>query len=83
MNLNFIVLEYSVSQDCFHIQSVVGTIQDNLMNAFSKCNSDYVPIGFFESELEAHQFAARVREAMEKQTKKDINNLINKALKRQ
>lgn len=77
---NLIVLEYSVSQDCFHIQSLADMIKENMMQAFVKGSGDYIPIAVFENELDANDFSEKFRAAMVKQNIKDIDSLITKAL---
>jgi len=77
---NLIALEYSVSQNCFHIQTLKETIQENMMNAFNRGNNDYVLLAVFENELDAHDFSEKFRAAMDEQNRKDVNKLINDIL---
>lgn len=61
---NYIVAEYSVTQNCFHVYDMNEMVKNNLENTLRQSHSDYLPIGFFETEIEAHDFTEKVREQL-------------------
>lgn len=77
---NYYVAEYSVSQDCFHIETMIELVKENLMIAFDGLEVDYIPIGFFETELEANDFIEKVRPEI-KMTK-DVRQQIKDTVRR-
>lgn len=76
---NLIVVEYSVSQDCFHVHSLKDMLKDNIQNVFAKGESDWLVIGVFDEEMKAHEYTKKVREEMEKQNTNWVNDIIKKA----
>jgi hypothetical protein len=78
---NYTVVEYSVSQDCFHVQSLLDALKDNLMDAFVKSTPEYAIIGIFEDEISAHNYTELVRASLKAQNIKDVDKLINDTLK--
>lgn len=59
-----IIVEYSVSQDAFHLSTMMEMITNNLNNIFHKKESDYLPIGVFSSSVEADTFIKTCREEL-------------------
>lgn len=51
-------VEYSGSQQCFHVGPVDVSIADNLRGFQKGCCPDYIPIGIFETNEEAYAFCA-------------------------
>jgi len=66
MTRNFIIAEYSVSQKCFHVHDVKSMLTHNIENMIGEGDSDYLPIGIFETEIQAHDYIESVREQMKK-----------------
>jgi len=79
---NFIVAEYSVIQGCFHVHDLKSMLTHNIENMIDKGDSDYIPIGIFETEIEAHRYIEVVREQMEKQDKGWVNTLLKNLFKK-
>lgn len=53
------VCEYSVDQDCFHVDTL-GSILEKNRRALAECRrSDYIPLNVFLTAEEAHRFAAQ------------------------
>jgi hypothetical protein len=63
---NFVVAEYSVSQKCFHVHDLKSMLTHNIENMIGEGSSDYIPIGVFDTDLEAHRYIETVREQMKK-----------------
>lgn len=51
------VCEYSLKQDCFHVEVLSRICKINKRAIIEKKNSGYVPIGYFETPEQAHQCA--------------------------
>lgn len=64
--LDLIVVEYSVSQKAFHSQKVSEMIEGNLRNSIVKISTDYIPIGFFETEDKATEYIYGIRTEIER-----------------
>jgi len=77
---HWIVLEYSVSQNCFHVYSLADMIKSNMENAFHRGNNDYLPIAVFKDEMDAHLFSEMFKKALDEQNKIDVDKLINNIL---
>jgi hypothetical protein len=75
---NIHVVEYSVSQGCYHLDTLDAIIMKNTMNVMDERSIDYVPIGFFKSYDEADNFIKWHREKTEilKSAKKMVVNKI-------
>lgn len=74
-----IVVEYSVSQKCFHIHDVESMIIKNLKTIMQKMEGDYLPIAIFETEQGANAFIEMVRETIEFSVEnKAINDILNR-----
>jgi len=53
---------YSLSQNCFHIETLIEYINSNLKYLLvTKRKSDWVLIGVFDNNLEAHDYIEIVR----------------------
>lgn len=53
---NKFVVEYSLSQDAFHVQSVMEMIKRNINTTLNGQKMDYLPIGIFDTIEQAHDF---------------------------
>lgn len=62
---NYYVAEYSVSQNCFHVETVNDLLKVNMHASLQKQINDYLPIGFFETEIEAHDFIEKIRPTLQ------------------
>src|SRR5712675_604157 len=78
---NYIIAEYSVSQKCFHVHDLKSMLNHNIENMVALGDSDWLPIGVFEEERQAHDYIAACREQMEKQKGSWVNDVIRKATK--
>lgn len=59
--LNCWVAEYSIEQNCFHVEEVKAMIEENIRCAITKVEPYYMPIGIFKEEEEAHNFIEKMR----------------------
>lgn len=60
-NLNeLIVLEYSVSQNAFHRETVRDMVCANIRAAAEKRSSDFTVLGIFETQAEADEAFERI-----------------------
>lgn len=59
------VVEYSVSQGCYHSHSLPDMLSKNLKSVMEERVCDYVPIGIFDSQEKADNFIEWHREKME------------------
>jgi hypothetical protein len=57
--------EYSISQDCFHIQELKGYIEYNIRCAAKKFSDDWRLVGLFEKEFDAHTYIESIRESIQ------------------
>jgi hypothetical protein len=55
------VAEYSVSQKAFHIHTVKDMCERNLFNVMMGKESDYLPIGMFETHQSAHNYVQTIK----------------------
>lgn len=53
---NIQVVEYSVSQGCYHLHSLADMLKDNNTGVIAGKSCDYVPIAFFKTDQEADKF---------------------------
>ncbi len=53
---DYIVVEWSPSQECFHTEKVSEMLSVNRRVYKKQSMTDYLPIGFFESGEDATQF---------------------------
>jgi hypothetical protein len=68
INTNLIVVEFSVKQNCFHKHSLIRMLSKNVENCLFGKETDFVPIGIFETEEKADIFILTKRKFFEKQT---------------
>lgn len=65
---NKFVVEYSLSQDSFHVQSVMDMIKKNINTTLNGQKMDFLPIGIFDTNEQAHDFVMvvekKIREAI-------------------
>ena len=52
---------YSISQKCFHIESLREYIEENIKCAMLKKDNDYRLVGLFNSDDEAHEYTEVIR----------------------
>lgn len=63
INLNELhVVEFSLSQKCFHLHSAMEMIKGNMMNIIGRCQDDWAVIGIFETEEDADKFIEKYRD---------------------
>ena len=58
---DYTVVEYSKSQKCFHINTLNGMVKSNLRVFFSDKQCDYLPIGIFNNDKEAHEYIEKMK----------------------
>jgi hypothetical protein len=75
---NFYVVEYSKTQDAFHVQDSNSMLDANLGNLMTPHISDYLVVGIFEDQNEAREFTDQLRDNIRKTR---ANWIIDKALK--
>jgi len=56
-----IVVEYSVKQKAFHSHTVKSMLEANTENGLLGIETDYIPIGLFETRNEADEFLNNIR----------------------
>ncbi len=59
-----IVVEFSLSQKCFHKHTIGQMIETNQFNMMKRKQTDYVPVGVFNTHDEADKFIAATREVI-------------------
>jgi hypothetical protein len=57
--------EYSISQNCFHIQQLREMIDYNLRCSINQFKDDWHLIGVFDNEIDAHIFIEKMREPIQ------------------
>ncbi len=62
---NYQVVEYSVSQKCFHTHTLSDMLKVNIGSIIQNSPSDYIPIGMFETYEEASDYIQKVRPKIE------------------
>jgi len=65
MILDLYVVEWSPSQRCFHLQTVIEMVRDNLNVLMGKSITDYLCVGVFESYDQASDFIARLQKKLD------------------
>lgn len=61
------VVEYSVKQNYFHVETVGEMLESNQQSAFlNKRQTYYVPIAVFEKRCQADEFVEKYRETERK-----------------
>jgi len=58
-------VEYSISQDCFHVDDLERILKSNTVDMFLKHENDYKIIAIFETQKEANEFADECRRKIE------------------
>lgn len=73
------VLEWSRSQQAFHVQTLVEAIQDNMIGFFHEGKTgDYVILGLFSSREAVDEYYNLMLEwSRSQQAAKDIDNLLD------
>jgi hypothetical protein len=56
INKNVIVVEFSVKQDAFHKHTLHRMVLSNIKNILRGKETDYLPIGVFETHEEADKY---------------------------
>lgn len=51
-----VIVEFSLAQKAFHVQTLKEMVINNLMNVLQRKQTDYVPIAFFETYEEVDKF---------------------------
>lgn len=59
---DYIVVEFSMSQKCFHKHTVTSMLQHNIDNMVRRKQTDYMPIGIFENDELADLFITMTKE---------------------
>ena len=63
---NYHVVEWSLSQQCFHLQSYEEMIRDNLSVFKRESMTDYLCDGIFKTYEQASNYIKNLRERLEK-----------------
>lgn len=66
INYKSVVIEWSVSQGCFHSYSLRNMLDNNLGVCIRGFCTDYIPIGIFETEEESHEFMKDILPSLKK-----------------
>lgn len=76
--MNAIVVEFSLSQRCFHKQSASELLQQNIESIMKRNQTDYIPIGIFDTDQLADLFIEKIRDTIKDYTmfKDTQGNLI-------
>ncbi len=56
-----IVVEYSVKQKAFHSHTVKSMLETNIENSLLGVETDYIPIGLFETKNEADEYLNSIK----------------------
>lgn len=73
-----IVAEYSVQQNCFHIETLSKYLSNNIRSSiFRLGKSDFSLIGIFKTEKEADDYIELFKEYQKKADKDETERLIN------
>lgn len=75
---NFFVVEYSKTQDAFHVQEVTDMLKTNVGSIRTPHVSDYLVVGIFEKEKEAREFADKFREALNSKKDNWVDNMLSR-----
>ena len=67
----FYVLEYSVSQNSYHVRTVSDMLENNHSNLEKRVSSDFVPLMFVESPDDAAHFVEHLGKAVDARLKAD------------
>lgn len=59
-----IVVEFSLSQKCFHKQTVADMLQQNLESVMNRRQTDYIVIGVFINNSDADTFISKINEVV-------------------
>jgi len=60
------VVEFSVSQQAFHKESIADMLEHNIINILSKKEVDYVPIAIFKTNEDCDTFIKNVYDKFKK-----------------
>lgn len=71
------VVEYSVSQECFHVHQMEDMLQKNMKSMMDKRAGDYLPIAVFNTEQDAGTFVELIRDTVKFSI---VDRIINKSL---
>ena len=63
---NLIVLEYSPSQNAFHMHSMSEMLEKNLRAFLSDQATDYIVVGIFDNEKQCERFCERLADIRDK-----------------
>lgn len=59
-----IVVEFSLSQKCFHKQTVADMLQQNLESVMNRSQTDYIVIGVFLNHFDADTFISKTKDVV-------------------
>lgn len=62
------VVEFSLSQRCFHKHTITQMIKTNQENMMKRRQTDYIPVGVFKSNEEADMFISKTKEVIKDYT---------------
>lgn len=65
-------VEYSISQDCFHVDDIDYVIQRNLKRTLFGGGADYQIIAICDTQEEADNFASECRKKMEVEKNENV-----------
>lgn len=58
---DYYVAEYSVEQNCFHIENISALLKENMIHAVNKGTQEWILLGIFETDLGANEFIEKIR----------------------
>jgi len=61
---DMVAIEWSVSQGCFHSYSVRDMVKNNQDVSLKGSYTDYIPIGFFDTEEESIKFMNEIHTSL-------------------
>ena len=64
----YFVVEFSLSQRCFHKHTVEQMIETNQFNMMKRKQTDYIPVGVFETNEQADEFISKTKEVIKDYT---------------
>ena len=69
--IEFYVLEYSVSQNSYHVRTVAEMLENNHSNLEKQLSSDFAPLMFVESPDDAAHFVEHLGKAVDARLEAD------------
>lgn len=63
-----IVVEFSLSQKCFHVETIKQMLDNNQINMERRKQTDYIPIGIFKNRDLADEFIQQTKDRIKDYT---------------